>query len=66
MTYRHKVPGRPNRFRPSCEPVPWRRYAFVDEWLVPGPVEEVYELLSCPRDYPRWWGDASRSSARAP
>jgi uncharacterized protein YndB with AHSA1/START domain len=33
-------------------------YAFVDEWLVPAPIEPVYDLLSCPRDYPRWWGDA--------
>lgn len=34
------------------------RYSFVDEWLVPAPVEWVYELLSCPREYPAWWGDA--------
>ena len=33
-------------------------YSFVDEWLVPAPAEEVYEFLSRPRDYPRWWGDA--------
>ena len=33
-------------------------YVFVDEWLVPAPTEDVYALLSCPRDYPRWWGDA--------
>jgi uncharacterized protein YndB with AHSA1/START domain len=34
------------------------RYSFVDEWLVPAPPEWVYGLLSCPRDYPGWWGDA--------
>jgi uncharacterized protein YndB with AHSA1/START domain len=34
------------------------RYRFVDEWLVPASPEWVYELLSCPRDYPAWWGDA--------
>ena len=33
-------------------------YEFVDEWLVPAPAEAVYALLSCPREYPRWWGDA--------
>jgi uncharacterized protein YndB with AHSA1/START domain len=33
-------------------------YSFVDEWRVPAPVEAVYDLLSCPRDYPSWWGDA--------
>ncbi len=32
-------------------------YSFVDEWHVPAPVEAVYELLSCPRGYPAWWGD---------
>ena len=25
-------------------------YRFVDEWL--------YGLLSCPREYPEWWGEA--------
>jgi uncharacterized protein YndB with AHSA1/START domain len=33
-------------------------YTFVDEWQVPAPVETVYDLLSCPREYPGWWGDA--------
>jgi hypothetical protein len=33
-------------------------YSFVDEWLVLAPVEAVYRLLSCPRRYPEWWGDA--------
>ncbi len=33
-------------------------YTFVDEWLVPAAAEEVYALLSCPREYPRWWRDA--------
>jgi uncharacterized protein YndB with AHSA1/START domain len=34
------------------------RYRFVDEWLVPAAPEWVYGLLSCPREYPDWWGDA--------
>jgi uncharacterized protein YndB with AHSA1/START domain len=34
------------------------RYRFVDEWLVPASAEWVYELLSRPREYPNWWGDA--------
>jgi uncharacterized protein YndB with AHSA1/START domain len=34
------------------------RYAFVDEWLLPGPPDDVYGVLSCPRDYPSWWPDA--------
>ena len=33
-------------------------YSFVDEWRVPAPVDAVYDLLSCPREYPSWWGDA--------
>jgi uncharacterized protein YndB with AHSA1/START domain len=32
-------------------------YSFVDAWRVPAPVEAVYALLSCPREYPTWWGD---------
>jgi len=30
----------------------------VDEWLVPASPEWVYGLLSCPREYPEWWGEA--------
>src|SRR4030095_15253986 len=33
-------------------------YPSVDEWLVPAPAEAVYALLSRPREYPDWWGDA--------
>jgi hypothetical protein len=33
-------------------------YSFRDEWLVPAPPAAVYALLSCPREYPRWWRDA--------
>ena len=33
-------------------------YSFVDEWHVAAPLEAVYDLLSCPREYPDWWGDA--------
>lgn len=34
------------------------RFSFVDEWVVPGAPDEVYALLSCPREYPNWWPDA--------
>ena len=33
-------------------------YRFVDEWFVPASPEWVYGLLSLPREYPEWWGDA--------
>lgn len=33
-------------------------YRFVDHWRVPGTPGAVYDLLSRPRDYPCWWGDA--------
>jgi len=33
-------------------------YRFVDEWHVPASPEWVYGLLSCPREYSEWWGDA--------
>jgi hypothetical protein len=33
-------------------------YSFTDEWHIDGTAEEIYALLSCPRDYPEWWGDA--------
>jgi len=33
------------------------KYAFVDEWFVPAEPQWVYDLLSCPREYPAWWGD---------
>jgi hypothetical protein len=33
-------------------------YSFTDAWFVPAIAVEVYELLSCPRDYPAWWGEA--------
>lgn len=33
-------------------------YSFVDEWQIDAPPEEIYALLSCPREYPEWWGEA--------
>jgi hypothetical protein len=33
-------------------------YSFVDEWRVPASIDAVYDVLSCPREYPSWWGDA--------
>ncbi|MFN8222797.1 MAG: SRPBCC family protein [Gaiellales bacterium] len=33
-------------------------YSFTDRWRIAGSAEEIYALLSCPRDYPTWWGEA--------
>ena len=33
-------------------------YSFVDEWRINAQPEEIYALLSCPREYPQWWGEA--------
>jgi hypothetical protein len=41
-------------------------YAFADEWLVPATPDWVYELLSCPREYPAWWGDVFLEGAGDP
>jgi uncharacterized protein YndB with AHSA1/START domain len=30
-------------------------YHFEDRWYVPFPIEKVWEVLSQPKDYPRWW-----------
>ena len=30
-------------------------YHFEDKWHVPFPAEKVWEVLSRPEDYPRWW-----------
>ena len=32
-------------------------YRFLDEWLVPHPIEAVYELMADVHGYPAWWGD---------
>lgn len=32
------------------------QYRFLDEWRLPVGVERVYELISRPLEYPRWWG----------
>jgi uncharacterized protein YndB with AHSA1/START domain len=32
-------------------------YQFVDRWFVQAPVEDVYETIGAPLDYPTWWGD---------
>jgi len=31
-------------------------YAFVDEWDVDAPIEEVFDALADARTYPTWWG----------
>jgi len=33
-------------------------YRFVDEWLVPMPIEQAYEILGDPLRYPEWWPEA--------
>jgi len=33
-------------------------YRFVDEWLVPMPIERAYNVLGDPLRYPDWWPEA--------
>jgi uncharacterized protein YndB with AHSA1/START domain len=33
------------------------QYEFVDEWFVPAPVEDVYDIIGDVLAYPRWWGE---------
>lgn len=35
--------------------MPSNGYHFITRWRVRGAAEEVYELISHPRDFPRWW-----------
>jgi len=32
-------------------------YQFLDHWVVPHPIERVYDAVATPLDYPRWWAD---------
>jgi uncharacterized protein YndB with AHSA1/START domain len=32
-------------------------YHFVDRWFVAAPVEDVYDVIGEPLEYPVWWGD---------
>jgi hypothetical protein len=32
------------------------RYRFLDDWYVPAPVEEVYDIVGDTARYPDWWG----------
>jgi uncharacterized protein YndB with AHSA1/START domain len=34
------------------------RYQFLDRWLVPAPIEDVYDIVGDMKAYPTWWGDA--------
>jgi uncharacterized protein YndB with AHSA1/START domain len=34
------------------------QYRFVDEWFVPMPIEQAYDLLGDPLRYPEWWPEA--------
>lgn len=35
--------------------MPSNEYHFITRWRVQGSVDEVYDLISHPLDYPRWW-----------
>ena len=35
--------------------MPSNEYHFITHWRVLGTVDEVYDLISHPLDYPRWW-----------
>jgi uncharacterized protein YndB with AHSA1/START domain len=35
--------------------MPANVYHFEDHWSIPFPIEKVWEVLSQPKDYPRWW-----------
>jgi hypothetical protein len=30
-------------------------YHFITRWRVPGKVDDVYQIISHPADFPRWW-----------
>ena len=34
-------------------------YRFVDRWVVPTPIERVYDAIGEVRGYERWWTDAA-------
>ena len=41
-------------------------YRFLDKWLIPEPIERVYEVIGDPLAYERWWTDfVIRSSGDA-
>lgn len=54
--------------------MPFNQYRFTDQWDIPAPAEEVWDLLARSKDYPRWWdcfrkctpldGDEPRVGAR--
>src|SRR5690349_11381736 len=35
--------------------MPSNEYHFITRWRVRGTADEVFELISHPLDYPRWW-----------
>ena len=37
--------------------MPAPEYRFLDRWLVPHPIEAVYDLMADVYGYPTWWGD---------
>jgi uncharacterized protein YndB with AHSA1/START domain len=37
--------------------MPAPEYRFLDRWLVPHPIEAVYDTVGEPARYPEWWGD---------
>jgi hypothetical protein len=43
--------------------VPPPAYRFVDRWLVPYPIQPVYDLMADVHGYPTWWGDVWDSTS---
>jgi hypothetical protein len=35
--------------------MPWNKYHFEDHWEVPFPIDDVWDVLSRPREFPLWW-----------
>lgn len=31
------------------------KYSFVSEWKIPAPMESVWDAITRPEDWPRWW-----------
>ena len=32
-------------------------YRFLDRWVIPAPIERVYNAIGAPLEYDRWWTD---------
>jgi hypothetical protein len=45
-------------------PGPANEYHFLDRWLIPAPIEVVWEYLRGGEDYPRWWNSVYDSMTK--